>query len=69
MRLSKGEKRLKTFACGLVLGLSFGIGISAWAAKLVGGDNYLIGWDVLVDGETVCSDPYIWTSTHEIECD
>ncbi len=60
---------MKRFICGLIVGLCLGVAISAAAAKIVGDTGYLFGWDVTVGGETVCSDPYIWTSTHEIECD
>jgi hypothetical protein len=46
-----------------------GMASDAIAARLVGDTGYLFGWDVQVDGETVCSDPYIWVATKEIECD
>jgi len=39
------------------------------AAKVVGSDGYLMGWDVTKDGETICSDPFVWTGTQELECD
>ena len=39
------------------------------AAQVVGTNGYLTGWSVTKDGDEVCSDPYIWTSTREIECD
>lgn len=60
---------MKRFALGLLLGLAFGFAVSAAAANVIGDNGYLMGWDVTVDGETVCSDPYVWVSTSEIECD
>jgi hypothetical protein len=50
-------------------GLAIAGGGTAWAAGVFG-QGYLNGWEVMsADGETVCSDPYIWPATHEIECD
>jgi hypothetical protein len=39
------------------------------AAQIVGGNGYMIGWDIQKDGETICSDPFVWTATKEIDCD
>ena len=38
------------------------------AAKMVGDDGYLMGYDVTVDGENVCSDPWVSVGSREIEC-
>lgn len=39
-------------------------------AKVVGDDGYLTGWDVVdQNSERLCSDPYVWVSTKEIECE
>lgn len=37
--------------------------------RVIGGNGYLMGYDVVVNGETICSDPFVWTVTKEIECD
>lgn len=60
---------MKRFFSGFVFGVMLGATVSAFAAHLVGGNGYLIGWDVTVDGEEVCSDPYVWMSTRQIDCD
>lgn len=39
------------------------------AAKVVGDTGYLMGWDITKEGETICSDPYVWVDQQEIECD
>ena len=57
------------FFLGLAIGLAAGTTTTAYAAKLVGDTGYLFGWQVTIDGDEVCSDPYIWTATKEIECD
>jgi hypothetical protein len=38
-------------------------------AKVVGDNGYLMGWDITKEGETICSDPYVWVDQHEVECD
>lgn len=60
---------MKKYFTGFIVGLILGSVTSVFAARLVGGNGYLIGWDVSIDGETVCSDPFIWASTKEIDCD
>ena len=57
------------FIAGLMVGLFTGLAASAGAADLVGDDDYAVGWDVTINGHVVCSDPFIWVSTQEIECD
>lgn len=66
---ANGESMMPKFLLGLAVGLVIGAAGTAAAAQLVGDNGYLIGWNVELNGETVCSDPYIWTSIREIECD
>jgi len=37
-------------------------------ARVVGDDGYLYGWTVEVDGEEVCSDPYVYVSSKVLSC-
>jgi len=59
----------KGWIAGFVLGLTLGLATGAYAASIVGGNGYLMGWDITVEGEVVCSEPYIWAASREIECD
>jgi len=60
---------MRKFALGLAAGLALGITTTAMAAQIVGGVGYLMGWDVVKNGDTICSDPFIWPATKEIDCD
>lgn len=60
---------MRQFFVGLIMGLGIGVAATASAASMVGDNGWLMGWDVSVNGETVCSEPYIWVTTREIECD
>ena len=57
----------KSWLFGFVLGFVLGTALAATAATCIG-TGFLIGWTVKIDNEEVCSDPYIWAVTHEIEC-
>ena len=54
---------------GLAIGLILGTMATSMAAGIAGNNGYLLGWTVTKDGEELCSDPYIWVGTREIECD
>lgn len=59
---------MKKYLIGFIFGLLFGSITSVLAARVIG-SGYLIGWDVTVNGDHVCNDPYIHARTMEIECD
>ncbi len=61
--------RTGQFLSGVIVGLVLGSAIAALAAQVVGSNGYLNGWDVTRDGETICSDPYVYVGSREIECD
>lgn len=39
--------------------------------RMTGTDGYLTAWDIrsLENADIVCSEPYVWIRTREIECD
>ncbi|GAB4480965.1 MAG: hypothetical protein OHK0044_29260 [Burkholderiaceae bacterium] len=59
----------RKFVAGFIAGALTALASAALAARIVGGNGWLNGWEVTKDGESICEDPYVWVSTHEIECD
>lgn len=59
---------MRKFVYGFVVGVMCAAATGVFAAKLVGENGYLHGWTVEVDGEEVCSDPYIYISSREVQC-
>jgi hypothetical protein len=56
------------FLAGVSIGIVLGSAMAATAAGLFG-EGYLSGWTITKDGEEVCSDPYAWAESKELECD
>jgi hypothetical protein len=54
---------------GLLIGGGAGASIGVATAAVCAGTGYAMGWTVTKDGNDLCDDPYIWSGTHEIECD
>jgi hypothetical protein len=61
--------RTGQFLAGVIVGLVLGSAIGVLAAQMVGGNGYLNGWEVTREGETICSDPYVYVSSREIDCE
>lgn len=58
---------MRNFIYGLITGIGIAATSATYAASIAG-DGYLFGWDVKVDGDVVCNDPWIWPGFQEIEC-
>lgn len=48
------EDSIARFVLGVAVGLALGLGGTAMAANIVGGDSFLSGWDVVRNGD-VCA--------------
>lgn len=60
---------MKNFIIGLIVGLLFtSVALTAAAVKVSGNDDYLKGWEVVVNGKKACVDPYVRVTSKEIEC-
>ena len=59
---------MRNYILGVATGLLLGAAGTALAAQIVGNSGYLLGWEVELNGETVCSDPYVWPTLKQLEC-
>ena len=59
---------MRNYLIGLITGIAIAGSTIAYAANGFG-TGYMFGWTVILDGDTVCHEPYMWSATHEIECD
>jgi len=66
--VTKRKIEMKKFIAGFFAGIAMTVAVSAFAAKMVGSEGFLMGWEVTKDGEEICSDPYVWASIREIDC-
>lgn len=66
------KKTMLILTLGFVMGM-FAAGsvvATAYETRIIGGDGFLMGVEVTDDdGDTICTDPYYWSSTKELECD
>lgn len=61
---------MRSYLIGLTTGLALASGAAyAGGIGIYGGPGYMNGWDIVIEGDTVCHDPYVWPATREIECE
>lgn len=60
---------MRGFFLGLIVGLLLGGSVAAFAAVIAGDNGYAPDWSVTKAGEEICSGPFIWVTSKEIECD
>jgi hypothetical protein len=58
---------MRAMLVGILLGLALGLCASALAAN--GGAGFLLGWTVMKNGSLLCSDPFVWPTIKEIDCE
>jgi hypothetical protein len=63
------EMRKAILVSAIILAASTGFVFGTTYQPRVIGTGYLSGWSITHDGEEICSDPYVWEGTREIECD
>ena len=64
---ARGIAIMLKFAAGLVLGLTLGAAVAAFARDEIE-DGYLSGWVVTMNRQTICADPYVYASSRMIAC-
>jgi len=64
---ARGIAIMLKFAAGLVLGLTLGAAVAAFATDEIE-DGYLAGWVVTMNRQAICADPYVYASSRMILC-
>ena len=60
---------MKKIVLGAVVGFLLGSAVTVVAnIRVVGVVGYLFGWDVKINGNKLCSDPWVDGTFREIEC-
>lgn len=60
---------MRGFISGLLIGMALAAATPTLAASIIGGNDWLFGWEVTRNGHVICEDPFIWKGIREIECD
>ena len=59
---------MRKYLIGFAVGIAVSAASAATAAQIVGNSSYMMGWEVTVNGETVCTSPWAWVQTKQIDC-